>query len=110
MEATIIKYVLCKDSVNGREFQRPSRVAGGLGGDEGAAKGFRSLLTGRDKYLANSLPCERRMSNHRGSSNKGRAAAYFGFKVLPRNGFGGAEGHQHQRLIGGMVCIGAIGR
>jgi hypothetical protein len=86
------------DTPNGRESQRPCRVTGGLGGDEGAAKGFRSLLTGRDKYSANSLPCEQRMSNPKPLEvgpcrGQGTAAAYFGLEILPANGFGRAEGH-----------------
>ena len=37
-----------------------------------------------------------------------RYLAYFSFEILPTNGFSGAKGHQHQRLIGRMACAGTV--
>ena len=75
---------------------------------EAAASGLRSLLTGRDKCSVNSLPWERRMVVNSKRSAELRYLAYFGFEILPTDGFGGAERYQHQRLIGRMICVGAI--
>lgn len=37
-------------------------------------------------------------------------AAYLGFELIPPNGFSRAERHQHQRLIGHIVCVGTVRR